>query len=172
MTIAERATPDGLYERDALAWAEQQAELLRRLAAGERVNAAVDWPHVIEEVHDLGLSELRACQSLLQQAIMHLLKLHAWPGDLAAGHWREEAGISLDDAGRRFAPSMRQRIGLDELYARAVRRARANATSPAGSVAFPEICPFDLDDLSSRDLQGLLPKLAAQPVAGTAAPPG
>ena len=35
--------PDGLYDRDALAWAEQQAELLRRLAAGERVNDAVDW---------------------------------------------------------------------------------------------------------------------------------
>ena len=26
---------DGLYERDTLAWAEQQAELLRRLAGGE-----------------------------------------------------------------------------------------------------------------------------------------
>lgn len=30
--------PDGLYERDALAWSEQQADLLRRLAAGERID--------------------------------------------------------------------------------------------------------------------------------------
>ena len=58
--------PDGLYERDAFAWSERQADLLRRLAAGERVNEAVDWPYVIEEVQDLGLSELRACRSLLR----------------------------------------------------------------------------------------------------------
>ncbi|HJS84839.1 MAG TPA: DUF29 family protein, partial [Acetobacteraceae bacterium] len=71
--------PASLYEQDALAWSEQQAALLRRLAAGGAVNAAVDWPHVIEEVQDVGLSELRACQSLLRQAMMHLLRLHAWP---------------------------------------------------------------------------------------------
>ncbi len=28
--------PDGLYERDFLEWSERQADLLRRLAAGER----------------------------------------------------------------------------------------------------------------------------------------
>ncbi len=54
---------DSLYERDALAWAEQQGALLRRLAAGEAVNEAVDWPNVIEELQDVGLSELRACRS-------------------------------------------------------------------------------------------------------------
>ena len=41
--------PDGLYERDALAWAERQADLLRRLAAGERLNEPVDRPNVIGE---------------------------------------------------------------------------------------------------------------------------
>ena len=46
--------PDGLYERDFVLWSEAQADLLRRLAAGERVNAAVDWPNLIEEVEDLG----------------------------------------------------------------------------------------------------------------------
>ena len=52
--------PDGLYERDALAWAERQAALLRRLASGERLNETVDWPNVIDEVEDVGLSDLRA----------------------------------------------------------------------------------------------------------------
>ena len=50
----------GLYERDALAWAEQQAALLDRMAAGERLNEAVDWPNVIEEVRDVGLVPLHA----------------------------------------------------------------------------------------------------------------
>ena len=144
--------PDGLYERDALAWAEQQAALLRRLATGERLNAAVDWPNVIEEVHDVGLSELRACQSLLQQALVHLLKLHAWPTSKAAGHWRDEAGIFLDDAGRRFTPSMRQRIGLDDLYARALRRARTGTDDAGVARPLPEECPFTPDELLAGDV--------------------
>jgi hypothetical protein len=49
--------PDGLYERDILFWSQNQAELLRRLARGERVND-VDWEHVVEEIEDVGLSEL------------------------------------------------------------------------------------------------------------------
>ena len=31
-----------LYEADILLWSEQQAALLRRLAAGERVNEQID----------------------------------------------------------------------------------------------------------------------------------
>ena len=147
--------PDGLYEHDALAWAEQQAALLRRVAAGELVNDAVDWANVIEEVADVGLSELRACRSLLLQAMVHLLKLHARPGDEAAGHWREEAGTFLDDAEQRFSPSMRQRIDLDELYARAVRRAEG-AMDEGGLLPFPETCPFILDTLLAGDVAGLV----------------
>ena len=55
--------PDGLYDQDVLVWSDQQAELLRRLAAGERVNDAVDWANVIEEVQDVGQSQLRSCIS-------------------------------------------------------------------------------------------------------------
>ena len=152
--------PDGLYNRDALAWAEQQAELLRRLAAGERVNDTVDWANVIEEVQDVGLSELRSCRSLLRQAMTHLLKLHAWPGSAAAAHWREEAGTFLDDAEQRFSSSMRQRIDLDDLYVKALRRART-ATDDAGPPhSLPDICPFTLNELLSGDVKELAAKLA------------
>ncbi len=151
--------PDGLYEHDALAWAERQAELLRRLSAGERVNEAVDWPHVIEEVQDVGLSELRACRSLLLQAMAHLLKLHAWPESEAAAHWRDEAGVFLDDAAQRFTPSMRQRIALDEIYARARRRARTSCEAGGVSSPLPEACPFALDALLEGDVVALLAAL-------------
>lgn len=150
---------EGSYERDVLIWAEQQADLLRRLAAGERLNAAVDWPRVIEEVQDVGLSELRACQSLLQQAIMHLLELHAWPASQAAAHWSEEAGVFLDDAGRRFTPSMRARIALDDLYAKALRRVLATAADTGIAGALPETCPFALDDLLAGDVAELVTTL-------------
>ena len=155
--------PDGLYERDALAWAERQAELLRRLAAGERLNEPVDWPNVIEEVQDVGLSELRACQSLLQQAMIHLLKLHAWPASRASGHWRDEAGVFLDDARRRFTASMRQRINLDDLYAEALRRAGMATDDTGVPNPMPDLCPFRLNDLliPGADIRILVQKLGS-----------
>ena len=99
--------PDGLYERDILTWSERQADLLRRLAAGERLNEAVDWPNVIEEVQDVGRSALRSCRSLLRNALVHLLKLHAWPDSRAVGHWREETTSFLNDAEDCFTPAYR-----------------------------------------------------------------
>ena len=139
--------PDGLYERDALAWSEHQAALLRRLAAGERLNEAVDWINVIEEVADVGLSELRTCRSLLRQAILHLLKLHAWPDSPASSHWRDEVGTFLADAEDRFAPSMRQRIALDELYSKALHLAQRATDASGEPRLWPEACPYGLDDL-------------------------
>ena len=150
--------PDGLYERDALAWAEHQAALLRRLAAGERLNEAVDWPNVIEEVQDVGLSELRACQSLLEQALTHLLKLHALPDNDAARHWRDEVRAFLHDVERRFTLSMRQRIGLDDLYAKATGRTRA-AVEDGGGRPLPEACPFTLAELLAGDVVGLVARV-------------
>ena len=161
--------PDGLYERDALAWAEQQADLLRRLAAGERLNAAVDWPNVIEEVQDVGRSELRACGSLLRQAMVRLLKLHAWPGSQAAAHWRGEAAGFLADARRAFTPSTRQRIDLADLYADALHQVRIGAGDAGEARLLPEACPFALDELLTGrpDVSMLVARLdASAPARG------
>ena len=139
--------PDDLYDRDLLIWSEQQAELLRRLAAGERVNDALDWPNLIEEVESVGRSELHACQSLLRQAMVHLLKCHAWPGSPAAAHWRGEVAGFLSDARRRFTPSMRPRIDLAELYADALYDVQARSDDMGEPRRLPEACPFVLDDM-------------------------
>ncbi len=151
--------PDGLYERDALEWADRQATLLRRLAAGERVNDAVDWAHVIEEVQDVGLSELRACRSLLLRALVHLMKMAAWPGSQSFGHWSVEATVFLADAADAFAPSMRQRIDLAAVYADALGAFQwASDDSGAPGPVMPD-CPFALDDLLHRDLAALVRRL-------------
>ncbi len=149
--------PDGLYERDALAWSERQAALLRRLAAGERLNETIDWAKIIEEVQDVGLSELRACQSLLRQAMLHSLKLRAWPDSAAAAPWRQETGTLLDDAKDRFTPSMRQRIDLDELYAKALRRARSVTDDKGHPRQLPDVCPFTSNQLLDGDVSVLMP---------------
>jgi len=88
------------------------------------VNETVDWVHVIEEVQDVGLSELRAWQSLLEQALTRLLKLYAVPDSEAAKQWRDEVRAFMHDAERRFTPSMRKRINLSDLYVKALDRAR------------------------------------------------
>ena len=77
--------PGDLYWDDTLAWSEQQATRLRRVAAGEHVNG-VDLAHVVEEIEDAGKTELRACVSLLTRAMEHLLKLAGWPNSDSAAH--------------------------------------------------------------------------------------
>ena len=151
--------PDDLYERDILVWSEKQAALLRRLARGEGLNEPVDWDHVIEEVGDVGLSELRACENLLVRALAHLLKLYAEPQGPVA-HWASETIAFLAQARRSFSPSMRQRIDLDDLYRSAVRQTRPLIR--ATGVRLPDPCPYTLDELLDRnaEVETLLAKLA------------
>ena len=48
------------YDTDTVLWSAQQADLLRRLAAGEGVNDQVDWENVAEEIDSVGRSLLLA----------------------------------------------------------------------------------------------------------------
>ena len=109
------------YETDIVLWSEHQSELLRRIAAGERVNDQVDWENVIEEIADVGINTVRACRSLLLQALIHMLKAEAWPLSRDAPSWRAEAKRFRVDAADAFAPSMRQKIDVNAIYAKAVR---------------------------------------------------
>jgi len=146
--------PDDLYERDILAWSDQQADLIRRLARGERVND-IDWDNIAEEIESVGRSEWHAVESLLVQMIRHLLKLHVSPGDPATNHWLGEIGAFQDQATRRFAPSMRQHIDVAALYASAAKNlARAHRGQPI-AMPWPAICPFTLDQLLSEDPDAL-----------------
>jgi len=138
--------PDELYDRDALAWSEYQADLLRRVARGQRVNG-VDWEHVVEEIEDVGLSELNAVQSHLRHMLVHLLKVHGWPGHASVRHWREEIAAFQAEAAQRFTPSMRQRIDLDLLYARALRQLEGVDYDDIAPRQWPATCPFTLDEL-------------------------
>jgi hypothetical protein len=138
--------PDDLYHRDLLAWSEQQSERLRRVAAGERVND-VDWENVIEEIGSLGASELRAVQAMLQLAMLHALKVVAWPGHSARNHWTHEIANFMAQARARFEPGMKQRLEAPKLYARALRdlgQLRMDGVRP-GPV--PQTCPMTPDHL-------------------------
>jgi hypothetical protein len=135
-----------LYQDDILLWSERQSELLRRLASGERVNDQVDWENVIEEVESVGREQLHAVQSLLRQALIHMLKAEAWPLSLDAPNWRAEVVRFRADAADRYAPSMRQRIDLDRIYRQAFRALPETMDGQApGAVA--QVCPMTLEEL-------------------------
>ena len=138
--------PDDLYDRDILIWSEHQADLLRRLARGEGVNG-VDWDHIVEEIEDVGRSELHATESFLSLLLVHLLKVHGWPQAAARSHWRAEIVAFQQNAVRRFAPSMRQKMHLARLYAEALEQLEGETYDGAPPNAWPLNCPFTLDQL-------------------------
>jgi hypothetical protein len=68
------------YDTDVYAWSLRQGALLRRLAAGERVNDAdLDWPNIAEEIETVGRSERAMVASHIRNVMEHLIKLHASP---------------------------------------------------------------------------------------------
>jgi hypothetical protein len=136
------------YDTDILTWSERQAELLRRLAVGERVNDQIDWKNIIEEVESVGSEQLHSVQSLLRHALIHMLKAKGWPLLRDAPTWRADSVGFRADAADRFAPSMRQRIDLDRVYRQALR-ALPETMDGQAPLAMPEVCPVTLDELLS-----------------------
>ena len=91
-----------LYWADTYTWAMQQADALRR-----RDFSSVDWDNVIEEIEDMGKSELRRWKSHCASLIRHMLKLEYWPSwDVKTGQaWirtisnaREQMRDTLDES--------------------------------------------------------------------------
>ena len=135
------------YDADILIWSERQANLLQRLAAGEQINAQVDWLNVIEEIESVGKEQLHAVESLLVQAMIHMLKAEGWPTARDAPNWRAEAIRFRGEAAVRFAPSMRQKIDLVRLH-RLALRALPETIDGAKALPFKGTLPT-LDELLS-----------------------
>ena len=139
-----------LYDSDIVIWSERQAGLLRRVAAGEPVNEAPDWPNIIEEIESVGSEQRHAVESLLLRALIHMLKAEAWPLSRDVPHWQAEARVFRAQARRRFVPSMRQMIDLAGIYADALRGLPDTIDGEA-PLPVPDVCPVTLDELLSED---------------------
>ncbi len=151
--------PDDLYHRDVLAWSRHQADLLRRLGRGERVND-IDWDLVADEIEDVGLSELRGVRSNLRLLMVHLLKIHGWPDAAAINHWRSEIVGFQTEAADGFAPSMRQNIDLEALYRVALKQVGHDTYGGVAPRTLPGACPFALEPLLTADPEALEALLA------------
>lgn len=100
---------DDLYERDFYAWALEQAELLRGRGAGGN---AFDYDNLAEEIEGLARSDLRSCESLLQQIVKHFLKISlADESQLRdVTHWRQEVAEFRLQIEPILTPTLRLRL--------------------------------------------------------------
>jgi hypothetical protein len=155
-----------LYDEDLHAWALHQAEALRRLkAAGLPLPNDLDLENVAEEIEDLGNEQRFQVESNLEQALAHLIKLALRPEDDAARHWSSEVAGFLGTALKRYRPSMRRALDLEEMWRLSCRRARLSLGLPRGEPAgLPAAMPFTLEELLADDAD---PNDLAAKLAGT-----
>jgi hypothetical protein len=66
----------------------------------------IDWSNVAEEIEDVGSHRLHAAESVLVQALRHMLKAEAWPLARDAPKWRADAIDFRQQAAAAFTPSM------------------------------------------------------------------
>ena len=147
--------PELLYEEDFYAWTRDQANALRRLAA-TRPNVDLDFPHLIEEVGDLGTSQRDAVRSQVRRIIEHCLKLEHSPVRDPRPGWHEtiiNARIELED---KLTPTLRRGLQrrLPKLYDQARRAVDGSFRVHGEHVAadaLPRECPYRLADLLRHD---------------------
>jgi hypothetical protein len=144
-----------LYEEDFYVWTQRQAQALRRLAE-TRPNLELDFPHLIEEVEDLGTSQRDGVRSQLRRIIEHCLKLeYSRASDPRAG-WRDsivDARVELED---KLSPSLRHDLEQHRarLWAQALKKAASALRGhgePDAADLLPRDCPYLLDDLLADD---------------------
>jgi hypothetical protein len=142
-----------LYLTDILAWSEQQAGALRELASRRDLPNTLDLTHVAEEIEDVGLSELNGVKSRIRLILGHAVKCLDEPQGQSVPHWLAEIGNWQSDLADRFSASMRQRIGMDVLWQRALRQAALDLAAqgvrqkPLLEQLAQAPCPLSLDDV-------------------------
>ncbi len=106
------AQPKSLYDKDFLAWSEQQAAALRA-ARRDGSNRRLDWENLAEEIEDLGRSQRSAVSSHIMRIIQHLAKLDHSPAVEPRAGWRNTIRLARVQIARRLEdnPSLKAELG-------------------------------------------------------------
>ncbi len=140
---------DALYEEDFYAWTVQQADLLRRMPL---TSNSVDAEHVAEEIEDLGRSELRTAQSLVEHIIEHLLKLEFSGLDDPIEHWRDEIVEWRLQLEKTLTRSIEAKLDLAARYRAALRLVRRlEREIPGLTGRLPPACLYTLEQIISGE---------------------
>lgn len=135
------------YESDVVAWANEQAALLR---SGQF--SSIDIENIAEEILDVGKSEQRELASRMAVLLAHLLKWQFQPA-LRGASWRatiraqrKEILLALKET-----PSLKTRLNDEDWRSVNWAKALAQAITETGLDAFPETCPWSIEDILSED---------------------
>ncbi len=138
-----------LYERDVVAWAQEQARLLRAGAF-----AALDIEHIADEIEDVGKAEQRELASRMAALLAHLLKLRFQPQAWTKS-WRATIAIQRKSIARRIGatPSLRATLRdpewQDDIWLDALKAAISETgLDPA---VFPGACPWPVEQALDPD---------------------
>ena len=129
------------YEADIAAWAEQQADALRRRTANE-----VDWENVAEEIESLARTDRRVIPNRLAIICEHLLKW-AYQPEHRSGSWRGSVVEARDQIVRLVQESPSLRDHPAAVLAEAYPSGRRKAEAETGLVGLPESCPWTIDQV-------------------------
>lgn len=126
------------YEDDIVAWADQQARLLR-----EGQYDQLDRMHLAEEIEDVGKSEQRELATRMALLVAHLLKWQMQPGRRGAS-WEITIRNQRRGIERRLneTPSLRPKLEEADWWAAVWDDATAQAASETGLTDFPESFPW------------------------------
>ena len=107
----------------------------------------LDWERVIEEIEDVGRSEIKRSVPC-SRGVEHALKASVWPAHAAAREWRNEAAGFLVQARERYEPGMAQHLDTADLHADALALVRSlDMRRPARRLPKAvELTPSDLAD--------------------------
>src|SRR5258708_24985770 len=114
---------DTLYDTDIYSWAEQQAAALRRLASRVDLPNDLDLLNVIEEIEDVGISQLRSVSSFMRLILSHIILIAADADADSINHWTREVAAFRGELIQSWQPSMRQRIDMDRVWRHAMEEA-------------------------------------------------
>ena len=143
-----------LYDEDVYAWAQQQAEALRRLAETRHdLPNELDLENVAEEIEDVGKSELGKVESFIELILVHLIKAASVPNADPYRKWGKEVRLFQAQLLKNLTRSMRAKVDMDELWRLARLRADIDLTGAGDELLaeLPAASPFALDDLTAPE---------------------
>lgn len=136
-----------LYNRDFVAWADEQALLLEQKRWHE-----LDLVNLIEEVQDLGNRYRDALESQLTRLLMHLLK---WQYQSAkrTGSWTGTTREARKQIARLIHKHPVLAVHTEKAFLECYLNAREDAADETGlSIdTFPLDCPYTLEQVLERD---------------------
>jgi ribosomal protein L29 len=135
------------YENDIVAWAKEQACLLR---SGKL--SALDIEHIAEEIEDVGKSEQRELASRMAVLLAHLLKWRYQP-ERQSGSWQRTIKEQRKAIARRLknTPSLKESINDSEWFEDAWGDAISITINEAGMSSLPELCPWTIENILSEN---------------------